>query len=226
MAEVAGREVDEALAQARGALERIGLLLFSDPALPSLVGLIVGEPLRQSWWGHPRGGLIYRAMNALDDDQAVLSTKLVAGKVTYVHERLWPAIYTLGTAHDDWQLDGLSPGATWLLHQVEADGDLRTDQVFVPHAVMARTRVADAARELERRLLVHATEVHTESGAHAKVLETWPRWAADATTTMPPMTAEQARAHLEEAANRLAAETVDGVAQLPWQPRTRRMRSN
>jgi hypothetical protein len=109
--------------------------------------------------------------------------------------------------------------------RVETDGDLRTDHVFVPREVMARTRVADAARELERRLLVHAAEVHTESGAHAKVLQTWPRWAAEAAATPALMTAEDARAQLEQAAERLAAETVAGIAQLPWQPRSRGRRS-
>src|SRR5438309_9920460 len=88
--------VAAALEQARAALERIGLLLLSDPALPSLVGTIVQEPLRTSWWGHPRGHDIYHAMKALADDPHVLSTKLVAGKVTYVHQRLWPAVYALG----------------------------------------------------------------------------------------------------------------------------------
>src|SRR5690242_11756540 len=158
--------VDRAVAQAREQLERIGLLLFSDPALPSLVGIIVGEPLRQSWWGHPRGHLIYSAMNVLEDDPEILSTKLVAGKVTYVHRRLWPAVYAAGTARAAWQVQGLSRGAIWLLELVEDEGELQTDLV-VPPADLGHVRVADATRELERRLLVHATEVHTPSGAHA-----------------------------------------------------------
>ena len=54
------------------------MLLLSDPALPSLVGMIVDEPLRSSWWGHPRGPIIYETMSRLDDDERVLSTKLVA----------------------------------------------------------------------------------------------------------------------------------------------------
>jgi hypothetical protein len=207
-------------------LERFGLLLFSDPALPSLVGIIVGEPLRRSWWGHPRGNLIYYAMNQLEDDLAVLSTKLIAGKLTYVHRRLWPATYRVGTAREPWQMEGLAAGAGWLLDEVDTQGALRTDLVTPPSAVRAGKRVADLARELERRLLVHATEVHTPSGAHAKVLETWPRWAAEVQLSTPQsLSAAQARLQLEDAAARLSAEVAGGIVQLPWQPRQSRRRN-
>lgn len=206
-------------------LERFGLLLFSDPALPSLVGIIVDEPLRSSWWGHPRGHVIYHAMNELDDDPAILSTKLIAGKVTYVHRSLWPAIYRLGTAREPWQLEDLAAGAQWLLDEVDAEGALQTSLVTPPPAVRSGKRVADLARELERRLLVHATEVHTASGAHAKVLETWPRWAAEVQLPAPEsLSVAQARGRLEESAARLAGDVPEGVVQLPWQMRQRRRR--
>jgi hypothetical protein len=214
--------VDSALQQARAALERIGILLFSDPALPSLVGMIVDEPLRTSWWGHPRGHLIYEAMSRLDDDASVLSTKLVAGKVTYVHRRLWPALVTLGTARESWQLDGLSAGAAWLLGEVEATGHVQTDTVVLPNEARSGKRVADAARELERRLLVHAAEIHTASGAHAKVLQSWPRWAAEVTLPRSSMTAAQAKETLEEAGASLAVDVEGGVVELPWRPRPKR----
>jgi len=214
--------VDEALVQARAALERFGLLLLSDPALPSLVGIIVGEPLRASWWGHPRGGLIYRAMNALDDDAAVLSTKLVAGKVTYVHRRLWRAIVRLGSAREEWQMHGLSEGASWLLEHVAEEGELRTDLVVPPPGVRLQRRVADAARELERRLLVHSSEMHTPSGAHAKVLQTWANWASAAGVEKARgLTPGTARVQLEAAAERLAETTAGGEAVLPWRPASR-----
>jgi hypothetical protein len=208
--------VDEAVAEARAALERYGLLLFSDPALPSLVGIIVGEPLRASWWGHPRGGMIYHAMNALDDDPSVLSTKLVAGKVTYAHRRLWPAIASLGSAREAWQLDGLSGGAAWLLDHVSEEDEVQTNLVVPPPGVRLRKRVADAARELERRLLVHSSEVHTPSGAHAKLLQTWSAWAAAAGLTTPSVTPDSARAEIEHAAARLAEAAPSGQVVLPW----------
>jgi hypothetical protein len=85
-------------------------------------------------------------------------------------------------------------------------------------------RTADAARELERRLLVHAAEFHTPSGAHAKVLQTWPRWAAHAHLTPPQLSVAEARRQLDEAAERLAAAVVGGVAALPWQTTSRQSR--
>jgi hypothetical protein len=208
------KEAEQALAE----LERYGVLLFSDPALPSLVGLIVGEPQRRSWWGHPLGGVIYQAMNAVADDPRVLSTKLIAGKVTYVHQRLWPAMYALGGAREAWQMDGLSSGARWVLEQVDADQEVQTDLLVPP----AGFKAPDVARELERRLLVHATEVHTPSGAHAKVLQAWPRWAAEHSVEASALSADEARGLLEGAVRRLAAEVVGGVAELPWQRATRR----
>jgi hypothetical protein len=211
---------ERALEQAHATLARIGLLLLSDPALPSLVGLIVGEPLRTSWWGHPLGGVIYQAMNALDEDPGVLSTKLVAGKVTYVHRRLWPAVYALGCAREAWQIDGLSPAARWLLDQVDVDGELQTDLVVPPAPVPGRT--ADAARELERRLLVHAAEFHTPSGAHAKTLQTWARWASHVHLTPPQLAVSEARRQLEQAADRLGEAVAHAHAVLPWQTTSRR----
>jgi hypothetical protein len=221
----AGPELESALETARAELERLGLLLFSDPALPSLVGIIVGEPLRSSWWGHPRGHVIYEAMNRLDDDREVLSSKLVAGKVTYVHKRLWPAVYALGTAREAWQLEAIAAGARWLLEEVDAQGALRTDLVTPPSALRGSKRIADFARDLERRLLVHAMETHTPSGAHAKVLQTWPRWASEVQLSQhEPLSAAQARLQLEQSAARLAADVSEGVVQLPWQTRQSRRR--
>jgi hypothetical protein len=214
------------LTRARGALERYGLLLFSDPALPSLVGMIVGEPLRTSWWGHPLGSVIYSAMNRLEDDPVVLSTKLVAGKVTYVHRRLWPAVLAVATAREAWQTSGLSPAARWLLEETDAQAAVPTDQVVVPASIGEGKRVADLARELERRLLVHATEIHTPSGAHAKVLQTWQRWAADVQLPEARPSAADARDELEECAARLAADVPGGVAQLPWRQPARRQQTS
>ncbi|MBV9583202.1 MAG: hypothetical protein JO057_31840 [Chloroflexi bacterium] len=206
----------QALARARESLARCGLLLFSDPALPSLVGMIVDAPLHTSWLAHPRGPVIYAAMQALEDDPQVLSTKLIAGKVTYVHKRLWPALYAVGSGGAAWQLDGLSAAGHWLLDATHAAGEIQTDQLVIPPEVQASRRVADAARELERRVLVHATEVHTPSGAHAKVLQSWPRWAAAVHLPTPRPTPAAAQTDLEAAANLLAAETLDAHVRLPW----------
>jgi hypothetical protein len=217
--------LEAALERARATLDRIGMLLFSDPALPSLVGIIVDAPLRTSWWGHPRGHLIYEAMNRLDEDPHLLAAKLVAGKVTYVHQRLWPALVALATARDDWQMNGLSAAARWLVEEVEAAGQLQTDGVVLPGGMQGSKRVPDVARELERRLLVHAAEIHTPSGAHAKVLQSWARWAEDARQPPSSLSAVEGRAAVEASAAELAAGVQGGVVELPWRPRPRRTRA-
>ena len=63
--------------------------------VPSVAEAVAGEPVRGSWWGHPRGHDIFRALSAIDDSPDVLCFKLVAGKVTFVHRRLWPALVLL-----------------------------------------------------------------------------------------------------------------------------------
>ena len=65
--------------------------------VPSLAEAIAGGPIRGSWWGHPKGHDIFRVAEAVSDSDDVLVCKLVEGKVTYVHRRLWPALVKLGS---------------------------------------------------------------------------------------------------------------------------------
>src|SRR5262249_60565142 len=57
--------------------------------VPSLAEAIAGGPIRGSWWGHPRGQAIFAASTAVADHADVLVCRLVGGKGTYVHRRLW-----------------------------------------------------------------------------------------------------------------------------------------
>lgn len=63
--------------------------------VPSLAEAIAGGPIRGSWWGHPRGKEIYRIADAISESDDVLVCRLIEGKVTYVHRRLWPALVKL-----------------------------------------------------------------------------------------------------------------------------------
>ncbi len=85
-----------------------GLLLEADPTLPSLTREIVKKPIRGSWWSHPKGQEIYAVSRALSEHEEVLVTKLVNGKITFVHRRLWPSIFWIATSGDSWQIKGLS----------------------------------------------------------------------------------------------------------------------
>ncbi len=195
-------------------LERYGILLESDPRLPSVASLVAGEPMRGSWWGHARGEAIFRVTKELADHHDVLVTKLVSGKVTYIQRRLWPPIIAVGSAREPWQLEGLSHAAQSLLVAVPRQGELRTDDV--PWTGGPKTESPGAAaRELERMLLVHSEEVHTRSGAHAKRLETWERWANRIGFATNEMTPERGKERLEEVVEGLNRQ-FDGKGRLPW----------
>lgn len=63
--------------------------------VPSLAEVVAGAPIRGSWWGHAKGHEIFWLTRAIRDSGDVLVCRLVAGKITYVHRRLWPAVVRL-----------------------------------------------------------------------------------------------------------------------------------
>jgi hypothetical protein len=60
--------------------------------VPSLAEWVAGGPIRGSWWGHPSGHEIYRVLNEVRASPDVVATRLIEGKVTLIHRRLWPAL--------------------------------------------------------------------------------------------------------------------------------------
>jgi hypothetical protein len=60
--------------------------------VPSLAVAIAGGPIHGSWWAHARGREIFALTRAVRDCSDVLVCRLVDGKITYVHQRLWPAL--------------------------------------------------------------------------------------------------------------------------------------
>jgi hypothetical protein len=81
------------LAQARAFVREHGVVLVSAKGpVPTLVDAIAGAPVKGSWWSHPEGKKIFAILQAIGDDDDVLTCRLVAGKVTLVHRRLWPAL--------------------------------------------------------------------------------------------------------------------------------------
>jgi len=151
-------------------LARHGLLLVHDAKLPSATACIAGAPVPGSWWGHAQGKLIYEALERLED--AVAWAKLVLGKDTLVHRRLWPALVAAAESGQAWQTRGLKADARRLLARIRRGGAVRTDE-----APAAKGRKLGAiATDLERRLLAHARSEHTASGHHARFLETWGAW--------------------------------------------------
>ncbi len=171
------------------ALEEYGLLLQQDKALPSVVGLLVGS-VKGSWWGHPESHRIFALTGELEDHPDVLVCKLVSGKTTFVHRRLWPALLAAAL---EASRDGLSEEEQALLGRVEREGTVRAS--------------GKAGRALQQRLLVLGRQVHTETGHHATQLRAWPEWARE--VGVEP--AKDGRALLEGVLAHLA-----GKGRLPW----------
>jgi len=70
-----------------------GMLLESARGpIPNCAELVAGEPIRGSWWAHPAAHQIYDVINALDDSPDVARLRLINGKITLVHRRVWPAL--------------------------------------------------------------------------------------------------------------------------------------
>src|SRR5512138_2619316 len=77
-------------------IARHGVVLASGKGpVPCLAEAVAGEPIRGSWWSHPKGQEIFRALGAADDSPDVLRFRLVGAKITLVHRRLWPALVRL-----------------------------------------------------------------------------------------------------------------------------------
>ena len=132
---------------------------------------------------------MYAILESVTEHPDVLVTKLIAGKLTFVDRALWPSVLAVATAREPWQLAGLSAPARRLLatldeaHTVEPAGA--------------------GAKELELRLLAHATSVHTPSGKHVTRLEAWSVWAARA---------KCAATNLSDAKRHLAAAVAGSAA--------------
>ena len=83
-------------AQALAFVKRHGIVLESARGpVPSLAAKVAGAPVRGGWWSHPKGKEIFRLSRAIRESPDVLVCRIVGGKVTYVHRRLWPALVLL-----------------------------------------------------------------------------------------------------------------------------------
>ncbi len=195
-------------------LRKLGVLLEADRSFPSITGIMVREPIKGSWWSHSMANEIYLLCQRLIQHPDAICLKLLSGKATYVHRRLWPELIAIGTAQEPWQLDALPPSTKSMLKKVEDLGILRMDEIKSSRT--AREKSADA-RALETRLLVFGEEVHTRSGAHVKRIETWEHWAWRTGFHIQVLpTPERAKEEFARIAEHLNEE-FGADATLPWQ---------
>lgn len=191
-------------------LQKFGLLLLSDAALPNVAELVANEKVKGSWWSHKSAQAIFNVSEMLEDHPDVLIMKLISDKVTFVHRELWGRVYSIGVAREEWQLMKLSAEAKWLVMTLDAEGSLQTNKLA--------KKYGETARELERRMLIHASQIHTESGAHAKIIETWETWAKRVNFRVKAQSAEAARRFFEKRLKEMNEE-FGGAGRLPWMSR-------
>jgi hypothetical protein len=113
--------------------------------VPNLAELVAGEPIRGSWWGHPAGSAIFDAINEVADSGEVVRVRLINGKITLVHRRLWPALVRIAGRLRPEQLAAVSEEHTasgahrkveveypdWVPPEVFAEADeLSEDEAF------------------------------------------------------------------------------------------------
>jgi len=113
-----------------------GMLLQSARGpLPNVAELVAGEPIQGSWWAHPKSHAIFDALARLTESPDVIRMRLVKGKVTLVHRRLWPALVRVG--------DQFAPKQLAVLHEEHtATGAHRVDEEPFPDWVPDEARSA------------------------------------------------------------------------------------
>ena len=115
--------------------------------VPSLAEAIAVGPIRGSWWGHPKGHEIFRVAEAICESPEVLVCKLVDGKMTYIHSRLWPALVKLASWFRKEQL-----AKVWNEHT--PSGAHRSRRLAFPAWVPG-----DVVKEAERLSIAEAEEI-------------------------------------------------------------------
>lgn len=84
--------------QALAFVEQHGVVLASARGkVPTLTESIIGAPIKGSWWGHPEGKRIFAVLGEVQEHDNILVCRLLAGKLTLVHRRLWPAVAALAS---------------------------------------------------------------------------------------------------------------------------------
>jgi hypothetical protein len=84
------------VARALAFVEEHGVVLASARgAAPRLIEFIAGESISGNWWSHPRANAIYNVLSQVTESEHVLVCRMINGKITLVHRRLWPALVRL-----------------------------------------------------------------------------------------------------------------------------------
>jgi hypothetical protein len=125
-------------ADALAFIEQQGVVLVAGKGrVPRLVDVILGEPIKGSWWAHPASHRIFAVLQAVEESEALLACRLIDSKVTLVHRRLWPALVRLERRFTRQQLAQI--------HQEHTRSGKHVNRVvefpaWVPESVLAASR--------------------------------------------------------------------------------------
>lgn len=142
----ARREVPLTPRQALAFIRKHGVVLESAAGpVPSFAAAVAGGPIRGSWWSHPRSHEIFELTQAVRQREDVLVCRLVDGRITYVHRRLWPSLVRAAEHFPKKQLAQVDEVHT-------ASGRHATKELPFPRWVPAGT-LAEASRLSEEEAL-------------------------------------------------------------------------
>jgi len=128
-------------------VEKHGVVLQSarHAQIPSFAEFVAGEPIRGSWWSHRASKRIFALTRAVRDAPEVLVCRLADAKITFVHERLWPALVRLADRLPREQVSRLTERHSARGHHVL---DAAPFPDWVPRAILAAARRLDEEEAL------------------------------------------------------------------------------
>ena len=148
------------VARALAFVEAHGVVLASAKGpVPRLIDAIAGEAISGNWWSHPRASAIYNVLSAVSASEQILVCRLINGKVTLVHQRLWPALVYLADRFAPRQIAQIREEHT-------ASGRHAVSEVPFPQWVPSD--IAQEARALEEREAISAMEQWLPRGTRQK----------------------------------------------------------
>jgi len=87
---------DDVVEEIMARLVAEGVLLESARGpVANVAEIVVGGPIRGSWWGHPQSHRIFATINALAELPDITRMRLVNRRVTLVHRLLWAPLLRL-----------------------------------------------------------------------------------------------------------------------------------
>lgn len=121
-------------------VEEEGIVLESARGeAPSLAEVVAGEQVAGRWWSHPKGHEIFALTRAVRASNQLLVCRLMQGKITFVHRRLWASLVRL--------VDTLGADRLARIQEVHTTGG-RHEVTETPFPLWVPTDVMEEAKQV------------------------------------------------------------------------------